>query len=45
MVRTFNIKGTSTDALPVDVKITYYLNDKQVTADELKGQKYSQNPF
>ena len=31
-------KGTSTDALPVDVKITYYLNDKQVTADELKGQ-------
>lgn len=31
-------KGTSTDALPVDVKITYYLNDKQVTVDELKGQ-------
>lgn len=31
-------KGTSTDALPVDVKITYYLDDKQVTADELKGQ-------
>jgi len=31
-------KGTSTDALPVDVKITYYLNDKQVTADELKGK-------
>ena len=31
-------KGASTDALPVDVKITYYLNDKQVTADELKGQ-------
>ena len=31
-------KGTSTDALPVDVKITYYLNDEQVTADELKGQ-------
>ena len=32
------ITDTSTDALPVDVKITYYLNDKQVTADELKGQ-------
>ena len=31
-------KGTSTDALPVDVKISYYLDDKQVTADELKGQ-------
>lgn len=31
-------KGTSTTALPVDVKITYYLNNKQVTADELKGQ-------
>lgn len=31
-------KGTSTNALPVDVKITYYLDDKQVTADELKGQ-------
>ena len=31
-------KGNSTDSLPVDVKITYYLNDKQVMADELKGQ-------
>ena len=31
-------KGTSTDALPVDVKISYYLDDKQVTADELMGQ-------
>lgn len=31
-------KGTSTDSLPVDVKISYYLDDKQVTVDELKGQ-------
>ena len=31
-------KGTSTDVKPVDVKISHYLDDKQVTADEPKGQ-------
>ncbi|ASS37330.1 hypothetical protein [Mogibacterium pumilum] len=36
--KSIKYKGTPTSGLPVNVKITYYLNDKKMTAKEIAGK-------